>query len=224
MNYEDNATRKTGAISYLLFTSFGMSSNNTVQRSKFINAKPVYFPPIDNRWSNDDYGNTVYKTSVFNDKDGTITGVSNSYIVNERRNRHRRSLRGQAHLERCGVQGRYRAHECWRRWWCCWVRRLRRWRRPSWLPVVPVPVPHEPQLPALAPQVPVQLPPALRVLVLAQAPPGPLLHLLSSPLPQVVVESEVPVRLQGRQSFSAAMARSSPPTGKPTYERAPSTR
>ena len=42
VNYQDNATRKTGAISYLLFTSFGMSSNNTVQRSKFINAKPVY--------------------------------------------------------------------------------------------------------------------------------------------------------------------------------------
>jgi cell migration-inducing and hyaluronan-binding protein len=82
VNYQDNATRKTGAISYLLFTSFGMSSNNTVQRAKFINAKPVYFPPIDNRWSNDDYGNTVYKTSVFNDKDGTITGVVNSYIVN----------------------------------------------------------------------------------------------------------------------------------------------
>ena len=82
VNYQDNATRKTGAISYLLFTSFGMSSNNTVSRSKFINAKPVYFPPIDNRWSNDDYGNTVYKTSVFNDKDGTITGIRNSYIVN----------------------------------------------------------------------------------------------------------------------------------------------
>jgi cell migration-inducing and hyaluronan-binding protein len=81
VNYQDNATRKTGAISYLLFTSFGMSSNNTVSRSKFVNAKPVYFPPIDNRWSNDDYGNTVYKTSVFNDKDGTITGVANSYIV-----------------------------------------------------------------------------------------------------------------------------------------------
>jgi cell migration-inducing and hyaluronan-binding protein len=82
VNYQDNATRKTGAISYLLFTSFGMSSNNTVQRSKFINAKPVYFPPIENRWSNDDYGNTVYKTAVFNDKDGTITGVPNSYIIN----------------------------------------------------------------------------------------------------------------------------------------------
>jgi cell migration-inducing and hyaluronan-binding protein len=82
VNYEDNATRKTGAISYLLFTSFGMSSNNFVERSTFINAKPVYFPPIDNRWSNDDYGNTVYKTSVFNDRDGTITGVADSYIVN----------------------------------------------------------------------------------------------------------------------------------------------
>jgi cell migration-inducing and hyaluronan-binding protein len=42
----------------------------------------VYFPPIDNRWSNDDYGNTIYKTSVFNDKDGTITGVAKSYIIN----------------------------------------------------------------------------------------------------------------------------------------------
>src|SRR6187399_1367227 len=82
VNYEDNTTRKTGAISYLLFTSFGMSSNNTVQRSKFVNAKPVYFPPIDNRWSNDDYGNTVYKTSVFKDKDGTITGTPNSTIIN----------------------------------------------------------------------------------------------------------------------------------------------
>src|SRR5262249_13669318 len=82
VNYQDNATRKTGAISYLLFTSFGMSSNNTVERAKFINAKPVYFPPIDNRWSNDDYGNTVFKTSVFNDKDGSITGVVNSYIIN----------------------------------------------------------------------------------------------------------------------------------------------
>jgi len=82
VNYQDNATRKTGAISYLLFTSFGMSSNNIVSRSKFIDAKPVYFPPIENRWSNDDYGNTVYKTSVFKDADGTITSKPNSFIVN----------------------------------------------------------------------------------------------------------------------------------------------
>jgi hypothetical protein len=81
VNFQDNATRKTGAISYLLFTSFGMSSNNTIQRAKFINAKPVYFPPMEHKWSNDDYGNGSYKTSVFNDKDGSVGGVPNSYIV-----------------------------------------------------------------------------------------------------------------------------------------------
>jgi cell migration-inducing and hyaluronan-binding protein len=81
MNFQDNATRKTGAISYLLYTSFGMSSNNTVQRAKFINAKPVYFPPMEFKWSNDDYGNGSYQTSVFNDKDGSVSGVPNSYIL-----------------------------------------------------------------------------------------------------------------------------------------------
>ena len=63
------------------------------------------------------------------------------------------------------------------------------------------------------------------VLLLAQVPRElVLLHLLLSLLPQVVVESEAPLHLQGRQLFSAAMARISPPTVKPTYERAPSTR
>jgi cell migration-inducing and hyaluronan-binding protein len=81
VNFEDNATRKTGALSYLLYTSFGMSTNNTVQRAKFVNAKPVYFPPFDHRWSNDDYGNGTWYTSVFNDVDGSVTGKSNSYIL-----------------------------------------------------------------------------------------------------------------------------------------------
>src|SRR4029079_17237492 len=77
----DNATRKTGAISYLMFTSFGMSSNNTVQRAKFVNAKPVYFPPMEYKWSNDDYGSGSYRTSVFHDKDGSVGGVPDSFIV-----------------------------------------------------------------------------------------------------------------------------------------------
>ena len=81
VNYEDNATRKTGAISYLLFTSFGMSSNNTVERAKFINAKPVYFPPMEHKWSNDDYGNGSYRTAVFHDLDGSVDGVPNSFIL-----------------------------------------------------------------------------------------------------------------------------------------------
>ncbi|MEO6388077.1 MAG: G8 domain-containing protein [Croceibacterium sp.] len=81
VNFQDNATRKTGAISYLLFTSFGMSTNNTIQRARFIDAKPVYFPPMEHKWSNDDYGNGTYKTSVFHDLDGSVGGVPNSFIL-----------------------------------------------------------------------------------------------------------------------------------------------
>jgi cell migration-inducing and hyaluronan-binding protein len=81
VNYQDNATRKTGAISYLLFTSFGMSSNNTVERAKFINAKPAYFPPMEYKWSNDDYGSGSYRRSVFHDLDGSVSGVPDSFIV-----------------------------------------------------------------------------------------------------------------------------------------------
>src|SRR5215469_3546947 len=81
VNYQDNATRKTGAISYLLFTSFGMSSNNTVERAKFINAKPAYFPAMEYKWSNDDYGSGSYRSSVFHDKDGSVSGVPDSFIV-----------------------------------------------------------------------------------------------------------------------------------------------
>jgi len=81
VNFQDNPTRKTGAISYLLYTSFGMSTNNTVQRAKFINAKPVYFPPMEHKWSNDDYGNGSYKTAVFHDLDGSVSGVPDSYIL-----------------------------------------------------------------------------------------------------------------------------------------------
>src|SRR5579884_1424123 len=81
VNFQDNATRKTGAISYLLYTSFGMSSNNTIRRAKFVNAKPVYFPPMEFKWSNDDYGNGSYQTAVFHDEDGSVSGIPNSYIL-----------------------------------------------------------------------------------------------------------------------------------------------
>src|SRR5690606_12538606 len=74
VNFQDNATRKTGAISYFLYTSFGMSSNNTVQRAKYVNDMPVYFPPIEHKWSNDDYGNGDRKSVVFHDLDGSVSG------------------------------------------------------------------------------------------------------------------------------------------------------
>ncbi len=64
-----------------------MSYNNTVERAKFINAKPVYFPPMEHKWSNDDYGNGSYKTAVFHDVDGSVSGIRDSYIlVNDENN------------------------------------------------------------------------------------------------------------------------------------------
>jgi hypothetical protein len=80
-NFEDNATRKTGAMSYLLYTSFGVSSNNAVERAKFVNAKPVYFPPMERKWGNDNGGSTAYKTAVIRDRDGSLGGGPNSYVL-----------------------------------------------------------------------------------------------------------------------------------------------
>jgi cell migration-inducing and hyaluronan-binding protein len=80
-NFEDNATRKTGALSYLLFTSFGVSSNNLIDHVKFENAKPVYFPPMERRWANDNGSSTAYRTAVIRDKDGSLGAGPNAYIL-----------------------------------------------------------------------------------------------------------------------------------------------
>jgi cell migration-inducing and hyaluronan-binding protein len=82
-NFEDNATRKTGALSYLLFTSFGVSSNNTIEKVKFENAKPAYFPPMQGnaRWANDNGNSQAYKASVIRDKDGSLGAGPNAYIL-----------------------------------------------------------------------------------------------------------------------------------------------
>jgi len=80
-NFEDNATRKSGAMTYLLYTSFGVSSNNSAERVKFVNAKPVYFPPMERKWGSDNGGSTAYKTAVIRDKDGSFGGGPNSYVL-----------------------------------------------------------------------------------------------------------------------------------------------
>src|SRR5215472_5276927 len=84
VNFVDNATRKTGAISYLLYTSFPISTNNDVEGLKFENAKPVYFPPQqDGRWSfSGEFGRfSGWNGAVFHDIDGSVGGVRDSYIV-----------------------------------------------------------------------------------------------------------------------------------------------
>jgi hypothetical protein len=80
-NYEDNATRKTGAISYLMYTSAGVSTENAIERAKFVNAKPVYFPPMERKWGNDNLNGVAWKAAAFHDKDGSVGGIPDSYIL-----------------------------------------------------------------------------------------------------------------------------------------------
>ena len=122
-NYEDNATRKTGALSYLMFTSFGVSSNNSIERVKFENAKPVYFPPMQGnaKWANDNGNSLAWKTAAIRDKDGSLGGspiptFSSTMASTTASQPMRRPVRS-SQLERCGVQGRCRTPDVWRRRW-----------------------------------------------------------------------------------------------------------
>src|SRR6188768_268660 len=81
VNYKDNARRQTGALSWLMFTSSGVTTTNTIKGAKFVNAKPVYFPKIDKRFDNDNRGGVAYRTAGFQDLDGSVGGKPNSYIL-----------------------------------------------------------------------------------------------------------------------------------------------
>jgi cell migration-inducing and hyaluronan-binding protein len=81
VNYQPNAVRDAGAMSYLLFTSFGMSTENAVQGLKFVNSKPVDFPSMESRWASDFGGRAAYRSATIHDLDGSVGGVPGAYIV-----------------------------------------------------------------------------------------------------------------------------------------------
>jgi cell migration-inducing and hyaluronan-binding protein len=81
VNYQDNARRGTGALSWLLFTSSGVTTTNTIKGAKFVNAKPVHFPKTDVRFDNDNRGGVAWRTAVFHDLDGSVGGKPNSYVL-----------------------------------------------------------------------------------------------------------------------------------------------
>ena len=81
VNFQDNSRRGSGALSWLLFTSSGVTTENTVKGAKYTNAKPVYFPKIEPRFDNDNRGGSAYRTLAIHDLDGTTTGIPNSYIL-----------------------------------------------------------------------------------------------------------------------------------------------
>jgi cell migration-inducing and hyaluronan-binding protein len=81
VNFQPNATRNAAAISYLMYTSFGMSSENAIEGAKFINAKHVDFPPVVRKWSSDFGRGNAWRGAAIHDKDGSVGGVPNGYIV-----------------------------------------------------------------------------------------------------------------------------------------------
>jgi cell migration-inducing and hyaluronan-binding protein len=81
VNYQDNKQRGAGALSWLLFTSSGVTTENTVKGAKYVNSKPVYFPKVDKRFDNDNRGGSAYRTLAIHDLDGTTTGIANSYVL-----------------------------------------------------------------------------------------------------------------------------------------------
>ena len=81
VNFQANDLRDAGAISYLLFTSFGMSTSNFVKGVSFENAKPVSFPPIQRRWASDYGRSAAYKSAAFQDLDGSLTGKAGAFVV-----------------------------------------------------------------------------------------------------------------------------------------------
>jgi hypothetical protein len=81
VNYQDNDVRETGALSWLLFTSSGVHTENTIMGAKFVNAKPVHFPDMDPRFDNDNRGGVAWRTAVIHDLDGSVGGMPNSYIL-----------------------------------------------------------------------------------------------------------------------------------------------
>jgi cell migration-inducing and hyaluronan-binding protein len=81
VNFQDNDQRKTGALSFLMFTSAGLSTGSTISGAEFVNAKPVYFPKYDSRFDNDNRGGNAYRTLSFRDLDGSVTGIPASQVL-----------------------------------------------------------------------------------------------------------------------------------------------
>jgi hypothetical protein len=81
VNFQDNKQRGAGALSWLLYTGAGVTTENTIKSARFVNAKPVYLPKIDSRFDSDNRNATAYRTLAIHDLDGSTTGIPDSYVL-----------------------------------------------------------------------------------------------------------------------------------------------
>ena len=82
VNFSENTVRKASALSTLRFTDFDISARNFAEGLSFENALPLYLenaPEPTVNASNE--GHDGYRSSVFTDVDGSVTGTPNRVVV-----------------------------------------------------------------------------------------------------------------------------------------------
>ena len=62
-------------------TGAGVTTENTVRGAQFVNAKPAYFPNIDDRFDSDNRGAVAYRSLAIHDLDGSVGGMGDAYIL-----------------------------------------------------------------------------------------------------------------------------------------------
>jgi cell surface hyaluronidase len=85
-NFQPSALRQASALSYLRFTAFDLSSQNTAEAVTFTNALPIYLenapePAATNATSDLDDNADGYRSSVFLDADGSLAGIPGRSVV-----------------------------------------------------------------------------------------------------------------------------------------------
>jgi cell surface hyaluronidase len=85
-NFQPSALRQASALSYLRFTAFDLSSQNTAEAVTFTNALPTYLenapePAATNATSDQDDNADGYRSSVFLDGDGSLAGIPGRSVV-----------------------------------------------------------------------------------------------------------------------------------------------
>jgi cell surface hyaluronidase len=85
-NFQPSALRQASALSYLRFTAFDLSSQNTAEAVTFTNALPTYLenapePDATNASNDKDDNADGYRSSVFLDGDGSLAGIPGRSVV-----------------------------------------------------------------------------------------------------------------------------------------------
>jgi cell migration-inducing and hyaluronan-binding protein len=81
VNFLPNDQRDAGALSYLMYTSFGMSTGNAIEGATFVNSKRVSFPPYVRAWASDLGRANAWRGASILDRDGSVGGIANASIV-----------------------------------------------------------------------------------------------------------------------------------------------